>query len=422
MRGKLFPGPVSGVVSAPSSKSFMQRFVACAVLSATETVIKNAAFSGDSRVALNFATALGAAVKIHGKTVVICPGSHRISPLLNAGESGLALRMFTPIAAQQPFSVTITAEGTLRYRPVGMMESPLRRLGVFVESKGGFPPIRIHGPLHGGKLSLDGGITSQFLTGLLMVLPICGEGSELKVSNLKSRPYVEMTLSVLRSFGICWDVTDGDEMVFRCEGRQKFCCPSLAVPGDWSGAAALLAAGAVSGSVTVTGLPMDNLQADRLILDILEEVGATVSVSNGSITVTQKELNGFSVDVTHCPDLVPVLVAISVHCRGRSRITGTSRLRFKESDRARTLQREYAKLGAEIEVAADEIRIRGGGLRGGSVSASGDHRIAMSLAIAALSAESPVEIEGVECVDKSYPDFFDEISKLGVRTEFTADR
>ncbi len=418
MRGNIFPGLVSGRVCAPPSKSFMQRAAACALLSNCETEIQNPALSADGKTALNLVEGLGATVDFKEASVVIRPGSRPVRHQLNAGESGLSLRIFTPIAAKLPFSIKIAAGGSLLRRPVEMMEAPLRQLGVNFSSADGFPPVQVKGPIKGGRIAVDGSLTSQFLSGLLIALPACNGDSEILVSGLASRPYVEMTLFVLESFGVHWEREEGTAPVFRCNGNQPFHCPVFSVPGDWSGAAAILTAGAIAGSVTVTGLPQDNLQADRTILEILEQAGARVSVSRESVTVSKNRLNAFRTDVTHCPDLVPVLTALAIQCRGESTVTGTKRLKFKESDRAVVLYRELKRLGAEITLEEDCMRIRGGQLRGGRVSASGDHRIAMALAVSALNAAEPVEIGNTECVDKSYPEFFKDLTQIGVQIEW----
>ncbi len=418
MRGRVFPGTVSGTVHAPASKSFMQRVVACAVLSDTETIIQNPSLSDDGRVALELAAGLGADIDdaAVGK-IVIHPGCHEPEHFLNAGESGLSLRMFAPIAARLPFPVIIEVSGTLCLRPVGMMGNSFRQLGVFFESKNGLPPVHINGPLHGGKVDVDGAVTSQFLSGLLIALPGCPENSEIRVSGLVSRPYVDMTLSVLESFGIRWQVEEGELLIFRSPGYQRFHCPEFTVPGDWSAATALLVAGAIGGPVTVTGLSQDSLQGDRAILNVLEQAGASVSVSGDSVTVSRDHLDGFNFDVTDQPDMVSALVALAVHCSGETIITGTSRLKFKESDRARALKREFGKLGANIKVADNVVTVAGGMLSGGHVSAGGDHRIAMALAVAGLNANSPVEIDEAECVNKSYPGFFEDLTQIGAKIE-----
>lgn len=420
MRGKVFPGPVSGTVSVPPSKSFMQRAVACAVLSDCETNIIHPSLSADGRAALGLAAGLGADVRTQGEKVSIRPGCREPEKILNARESGLSLRMFASIAARLPLAVTIEASGTLRHRPVGMMENSFRQLGVLIESNDGLPPIYVKGPLHGGEVDVDGALTSQFLSGLLIALPACSGNSKIRVSNLTSRPYVEMTLSVLKSFGVQWQVETGTPTVFRTIGGQRFCCPEFNVPGDWSSAAGILIVGAIAGSVTVRGLPQDRLQGDRAVLEVLKKVGAFVSVSENLVRVSKNHLDAFQVDITHCPDLVPVLVALAAHCRGESTITGTSRLKFKESDRALVLQREFGKLGAEINLTEDVMRITGSPLHSGHVDASGDHRIAMALTIAALGAEGLLEINGVDCLDKSYPGFFEDLTRIGVRIEMDA--
>ncbi|NOY22859.1 MAG: 3-phosphoshikimate 1-carboxyvinyltransferase [Acidobacteria bacterium] len=415
MRGSVSPGMVSGRVHAPASKSFMQRVVACAVLSDTETIIQNPSLSDDGHVSLKLAADLGADVDRKGKNVTIRPGCHDPGNILNAGESGLSLRMFAPVAARLPFSVIIEASGTLCHRPVGMMGNSFRQLGVSFESKNNLPPVHINGPLHGGKVDVEGTVTSQFLSGLLIALPGCPENSEIRVSGLASRPYVDMTLSVLESFGICWQVEEEELLIFRSPGHQRLHCSEFTVPGDWSAATALFVAGAIGGPVTVTGLSQDSLQGDRTILNVLEQAGASVSISGDSVTVSRDHLDGFQFDVTEYPDMVPALVALAVHCNGETIITGTSRLKFKESDRARVLKREFGRLGANVKVTDDAVTVVGGMLSGGYVSAAGDHRIAMALAVSGLNANGPVEIDEAECVDKSYPGFFEDLVRIGAK-------
>jgi len=417
MPGKIFPGPVSGTVFAPASKSFMQRAVACALLCGSETRIHNPSLSADGKAALGLAAGLGADVEVKDKIVVIRPGAHGLEHLLNAGESGLSLRLFTPIAALRAEQLEIGATGSLLRRPVGMMRAPLHRLGVDFSSTDGFPPVQVRGPLKGGQVQVDASVTSQFLSGLLIALPVCEGESEILVSRMTSRPYVDMTLQVLERFDIHWQVVEGEPLLFRVSGGTSFHCPDFTVPGDWSGAAGLLVAGALAGSVTVNGLPDDLLQGDRAILDVLKEAGAMVLVAGESVSVSKKHLNAFQIDVTNCPDLVPVLVSLAVHCRGESRITGTARLRFKESDRVLVLKREFGRLGARITISEDEIRISGGSLRGGAVSAAGDHRIAMALGVAALNGKGGVEIDDISSVDKSYPGFFEDLAQIGARIE-----
>ena len=411
MLGNVIPGSISGRVHAPASKSAMQRAVAMAVLADGDSYIENPSDCADSLFALSMAKGLGADVALEERRIRIT-GSHGCGETnLNAGESGLGLRMFTPVAACFDGPVTIGASGSLMQRPVDMLVDGLSALGINCRSTDGLPPVTVTGPLNPGRVTVDGSVTSQFLTGLLIALASRKGDSEITVTDLKSRPYVRMTVDMLEQFGARIDWTPED--VFHVAGTGALTPASIMVEGDWSGAASILCAGAIAGSVTVTGLNPDSLQADRAVVHALEQIGADVSMeSDGTVQVQRTDLQAFSFDVTHCPDLVPVLTAVALTAPGISRFTGTGRLKYKESHRPKVLAEQFERLGGNIQVEDDSMTITGGKLAGGEVDAKGDHRIAMALAIAGLAAEGPVQIHGIDCVAKSYPDFFLDLSQL----------
>jgi 3-phosphoshikimate 1-carboxyvinyltransferase len=254
-------------------------------------------------------------------------------------------------------------------------------------------------------------MSSQVASGLLMALPLCPQDSVLTVANLKSKPYLRMTLSLLKEFGI---IIHHDEELRRFEipGKQAYHPRNYRVEGDWSGGAFLLVAGAIAGRVKVRGLSDKSLQADRAVLMALEKAGAKIGSGGNTVTVEQNRLKAFEFNATDCPDLFPPLAALACHCEGRSVIQGTERLKHKESDRALALVREFRKMGARIRVQGGRMEVTGGRLEGGDVSSNQDHRIAMACAVAGLSSEKGVRIRDWSCVAKSYPQFFDDLEAL----------
>ncbi|MFA5106555.1 MAG: 3-phosphoshikimate 1-carboxyvinyltransferase [Candidatus Micrarchaeia archaeon] len=409
---KIQPGAIGGTVAAPASKSMMQRAVAAAALAGGKSIISNPSDCDDAKASIGCAQALGARVSKKGGSVEITGGRPEKGGVLDCHESGLSLRMFTPIAALYGHEFTITGTGSILKRPVGMVQKPLARLGAKCSTNNGLPPIRVRGPLKGGKTSVDGSTSSQFVTGLLMALPKCENDSEINVAGLKSRPYVQMTMQLLGRFGI--GIGADEELArFSIEGGQEYSPAKYNVEGDWSGAAFLLVAGAIAGNANVTGLDMESLQADRAVLEALELAGAkTVFGNNGLLAQNQGELEAFEFDATECPDLFPPLAALAANCKGTTRIKGASRLAGKESDRGLALVQEFGRLGCKIRVSGDAMEITGSKLAGGIVEAHNDHRIAMACAVAALNASAPVSITGEECVAKSYPGFFEDLESL----------
>ena len=417
---------ISGMVASPPSKSFMQRVVGAALLSDGITEIINPSFCDDSLASLEIAQDLGAEVLKKGNRLLRIKGGIRpVKRELNCRESGLCLRMFPALASLTSEEIILTGSGTLFGRPVGMIEKPLQALGVQCESQAGYPPLRLKGPLRGGKATVDGSTTSQFLTGLLLALP-CAEGdSVLEVENLKSRAYIDITLKVASDFGI--SILNENYRRFYIKGGQKFRAREYSIEGDWSAAAFLLVAGALGGSVAVSGLELDSGQGDRKILEALEACGAHLSIDGSSaeadsgsgkenskkIRVEKSALKAFTFDATDCPDLFPPLVVLACACEGLTRIKGVSRLSHKESNRAKVLSEEFSKLGADISINGDWMEISQSRLSSGVVDPHHDHRMAMAAAAAGIIADGDILIKDPACVSKSYPNFFDDFRKLG---------
>ena len=410
----VIPSTVKGRVAAPPSKSMMGRAVAAALLADGTSRIANASFCDDGLTALGIIEALGARIRKDEKRIVTIRGTGKqaLNPgaPLDCGESGLCMRMFTPIAALQDKEVMLSASGSLRSRPMKMVEE-LQALGISCKTDHGHAPITVRGPMKGGHVKVDASITSQLLTGLLMVLPLCEKNSLISVSGLKSAPYVLMTIELLKYFGV--DVHHDEHLEkFLVSGNQTYAPSTYTVDGDWSGASFLLVAGATMGSVTVTGLNPASPQADRAILDVLERVGASIETVVDSVSVGRKELKPFQYDATDCPDLFPPLVALASSCEGKSVIRGLERLTHKESNRAGALASEFAKLGIAIKTAGNRMEVYGGSVREAVVDAHNDHRIAMACAVTALRAKGNVGINGEACVSKSYPGFFSDLEAI----------
>lgn len=404
---------VSGCVKAPSSKSYAQRAIAAALLAQGRTILSGMGLCSDTRAAMDVARMLGAEIThAGGDTYIIGGGLKPAGSVLNIGESGLSARMFIPIAALCGAPVTVTGQGTILKRPMGMITEPLRRLGVEVEDHRGHLPVTVKGPIRGGDMEVDGSVSSQFITGLLMALPLAEGETTFRVAEPASIPYIDMTLSVLERFGI--EAEHQDYRHFYVRGNQRYTPCEYRVEGDWSGASCMLVAGAVAGEITLANLDPLSIQADAAIIHALSLAGAEVITDGRTVTVRKPErLCGFRFDASHCPDLFPALAALGANCEGDTLIAGVRRLVHKESDRAEALRDEFGKMGIAIDVPEpDVMRIRGGTVRGARIDSRGDHRIAMSAAVAALRADAPVTIGGAESVDKSYPAFWDDLAAV----------
>jgi len=410
MKKLIKPSKISGKIKAPPSKSFMQRAVAAAVLTKGKIVIHNPSFCDDSISAMNVAVALGCDIRNNKDRVEIENTGFPCSRKLDCGESGLCLRMFSPLASLFEEEFILNASGTALKRPAGV-EKPLSDLGAFCETNGGFPPVRVKGPIRGGRVSVDGSGGSQVLTGLLMALPTVNDDSVIEVRNLKSIPYVEMTLSILRDSGIT--VTNDNFETFKVKGSQKYSMSECHIEGDWSGASFFLVAGAICGDVEIEGLNTGSLQADRVILDVLKKAGAGIDISTGAVKVFKNKLKCFEFDLTHAPDLFPPVFVLACSAEGESILKGVGRLKHKESSRAEVFKNEFSKVGARVEISGDFMKVSGGNIEGGKVFSHGDHRIAMAASILALNSNSEIIVEGSESVRKSYPGFFDDLGSLG---------
>jgi 3-phosphoshikimate 1-carboxyvinyltransferase len=414
----IHPSSVDGKVLAPASKSSMQRACAAALLSNGTTTILNPGTSNDDLAALDVISKLGAQIvnKTSGEITIKSNGVIPVSPSINCGESGLGIRMFTPLAALSANQLTINGTGSLVKRPMHFFDEIFPKLGVNISSNNGHLPINIKGPLKPATIEIDGSLSSQFLTGLLMAYAAAGaDNVEIRVKDLKSKPYIELTLDVLKKFGIVVENHNFERFVFK--RTSGFKAGKYTVEGDWSGGAFLLVAGAIAGKITVDGLSTNSTQADKEIMKALVDCGAVVKASENAITISPADLKAFTFDATDCPDLFPPLVALAAYCSGTTVIKGVSRLAHKESNRGVTLQEEFAKMGVTIDLKKDDMHVKGGEVNAAIVHSHHDHRIAMACAVAALRSSGATIINNPEAVNKSYPDFYTVLMSMGAHVD-----
>jgi 3-phosphoshikimate 1-carboxyvinyltransferase len=433
MQVKISPSVIAGTITAAASKSAMQRACALAMLHNGNAIIGNPGQSNDDKAALSIIQSLGAVVVTEAGSIKIT-GSPLFSNSadnlgltqevsFSCGESGLSIRMFTPIAAISQNKISVNGTGSLLTRPMNFFDEILPKLGVTVSSNDGKLPLLIQGPLMPKDVTVDGSLSSQFLTGLLIAFAKAAqEPVTITVADLKSKPYIDLTLQLMAIFG--YNVQHENYERFHIQpSNQSTNEPvnqstnkpiNYTVEGDWSGAAFLLVAGAIAGRVTVKGLDVYSTQADKAILQVLMMCKSFISITPEEIIVQPSALQPFHFDATDCPDLFPPLVALAAFCNGTSVIEGVSRLAHKESNRALTLQEEFGKMELVIKLQGDLMIIEGGtALTGASVHSHHDHRIAMALAVAGLKAKGDTTIDNAEAIDKSYPAFYEHLRQLG---------
>ncbi len=424
MQVTIHPSIIKGTIQAAASKSSMQRACAAALLNKGTTQISNSGKSNDDLAALDVIQHLGATInhENNGDIVIYSNGIMPISNELNCGESGLGIRMFTPLAALSSKQLTVNGSGSLLSRPMNFFDEIFPQLSVAIESNNGKLPLKIKGPLNPVDIVIDGSLSSQFLTGLLMAYGAsCADGVQIKVKNLKSKPYIDLTLQVMHHFG--YEVINHNYEIFSFKSaklKNQATHFKYKVEGDWSGAAFLLVAGAIGGNIIVEGLEILSTQADKAILNALMDSGCILSIADNQIEVRNSKLKAFHFNATDCPDLFPPLVALAACCEGTTVIEGVKRLEHKESNRGITLQEEFAKLGVEIQLQDDLMLVKGLAvqtIKSTTVHSRHDHRIAMACAIVALRAEGPVVILEANAINKSYPNFYEHLQILGVMVE-----
>ena len=396
--------PRCGESVIPCSKSFAQRAIICASLSPGRSVFRGYVGCDDTEAALRVARSLGAVVQVEGDVLTIqgvSPQNITVSRI-DVGESGLLSRMMIPLAAvliRDGSIVIVDGDGTLRCRNLQDAEDAVRAAGGKVFSNRGYVPFAIEGFIKGGNVEVDAAVSSQSVTGLLMSLPLLSVDSVLTVNSPVSLPYIRMTVKILEKFGVtvrCDDFTS-DALRFSIDRRQSYHPASVELEPDWSSVAGLMVAAHMARylrpqwRVSVPDIRTGTAQADERVLELLHLCG---------------ELEPFEFDATDCPDLFPIAATLACFCRGKSKLKGVGRLYGKESNRAESILSELTVLGGKISIRGNDMIINGTGeLHGGYVRSHHDHRMAMALAIAALFIESPLRIDEVECISKSFPSF-----------------
>ena len=409
MNTALSAAPLSGAVKIPASTSQAHRLLICAALGRRPVQLLCDGLSKDIIATAHCLRALGAEVETEDDRILrLTPGRTDAACVLPCGESGSTLRFLLPVVAALGADATFHMEGRLPQRPLAPLDEELARHGVTLKRSG--DTLTVCGRLQSGDYTLPGNVSSQFVSGLLMALPLLTGDSTLTVTGaVESAGYIAMTEDALRTSGIAFEK---DGWVYRIPGGQTAHLPaSLCVEGDWSNAAFFLCAGALSDrGVTVTGLNGASSQGDRAIVDLLRAFGANVAQGEDRVTVSAAPLRGITMDAAAIPDLIPVLSVVAACGAGETRIVNAARLRLKESDRLATTAAMLRALGGSVDELPDGLIIRGTALTGGTVDACNDHRIAMAAAVAA--SRCSVTVLGSECVSKSYPRFWEDYAAV----------
>ena len=384
------PGKAPRRAAVPLSKSEGHRALILAAMAQGETLLPRLPASGDLLATMDCLRQMGTRFTERENSLLVTPiAGPPAAPLrLDCRESGSTLRFLLPVAAALGLRAIFTGRGRLPQRPVEALLAALQRNGITAEVRQHPWEIELAGRLTPGAFSLPGNVSSQYVSGLMLALPLLTGPSEIRLTGaLESAGYAGMTEEMLRRFGLELEKTP---MGWRIPGGMKYQSPGrLALGGDWSHAAFWLAAGCLAGPVTVTGLEPESTQPDRVILPLLRQMGARIELSPEGITAYPHRLTGTTIDVSGCPDLLPPLAAAMAFAKGESRLTGMAGL--------------LRALGGRVEEEPDGLRIAGSGLRGGVADPCGDHRLAMAAAVAALACREPVTIKDAECVEKSYP-------------------
>lgn len=417
-------GSVGGKITAPPSKSMAHRAVLCAALAKGCSTIRNLQKSQDVMATLTAAQQLGAKVEWQGDVVQIT-GTEQIQQTaqpLDCCESGSTLRFLIPIASLNGSPVSFCGKGRLFQRPLGVYQT------IFEEQNLGFcqspQGLTVEGRLSPGDYTLQGDVSSQFISGLLFALPLLQGDSTITVTPpFESRSYVELTLAALADFGVQVRWNNPEKTQLYIPGNQHYQSRSYTVEADYSQAAFFAVLGAVRGDIAIEGLRFDSLQGDAAILPILQRCGAQLVTEEGVLRFGRADLTATTIDLADCPDLGPILMTLALFCRGETRIINAGRLRMKESDRIAAMEEELGKFGASIQSTEDTITIQGGKLHAPTpLWGHNDHRIVMSLAMAGLCAGVPVQIKGAQAVAKSWPEFFETLGSVfcGIEVEHEA--
>lgn len=410
-------GRAEGKVSPPPSKSHTHRAIIMSALSEGRCEVSSPLISFDTRATMGAVRAMGAVVtEREGSVIVECESIHAPDRTIDVMNSGTTMRLMTGISSLFSEKVVLTGDSSIQKRPMGPLLDSLSAAGVECSSNGGKPPVEVRGPITGSELVIDGGVSSQFVSSLIMSSPLTGRPTDVRITgHLVSRPYIDITTSMMGKFGV--EVTE-EGNVFHAE-PQHYRPTDYRVPADFSSSAFPLVAGGIAGRVTARGMDMSDPQGDRKIIDVLKEAGCDVEVSGDEVTCSNTgRLEGAEIDMGDIPDLFPVVAVLLSTAKGRSRLYGAPHLRFKESDRIALTENMLRTLGADIRGTEDGCVIEGvERLHGGRIEHNGDHRMMMAAAVASLVSDGPVSMENDACWNVSYPGFPEQMRSIGMDIE-----
>lgn len=415
---KITPTQLNGTVAIPPSKSMAHRAIICAALAKGKSRIDHIEYSQDILATITAMQALGAQIETFEDYLLIdgtLTGSQQECQI-DCKESGSTLRFMVPVSLIHENHVRFIGEGNLGKRPLNVFYDIFDEQGISYQYQNEILDLKIQGQLKAGEFKVPGNVSSQFISGLLFALPLLeGDSKIIVTSKLESIGYIDLTLQMLKTFGIV--ITHDHYQEFHIVGRQSYHAHDYYVEADYSQAAFYLVAGALGNSVSLKGLNLESLQGDKEAIDILKRMGAALTKEAGFIKVEAKQLKATTIDGSQCPDVIPVLALAASLAEGTTKIEHAERLRIKECDRLAAVATELTKLGAKITETTDGLIIEGvQQLNGGQVSAWADHRIAMTLAIASTCAQTEIIIDNKECVKKSYPSFWQDFEQLGGMT------
>ncbi|MBQ7034045.1 MAG: 3-phosphoshikimate 1-carboxyvinyltransferase [Clostridia bacterium] len=419
MEVKITPRRLRGSVESIASKSQAHRLLICAALSCSPVSLRCNTSSEDIDATARCLSALGFRINRTPEGFSVCPSAKKDSvAVLDCGESGSTLRFLLPVVGALGKSARLVLAGRLPQRPLSPLWETLEAHGMMLswESEN---VIATGGQLRGGSYTLPADISSQFISGLLFALPLLPEDSSLQLTGkIESARYIAMTEAVLRQCGIQFTYENNTYIIPGGQTPAFSEAELLSVEGDWSNAAFWLVAGALGEGITCSGLHPDSLQGDRAIVELLKKFGANVQQCGSSFSAQRAPMRGIEIDAAQIPDLVPILAVAAAAAEGTTRIHGAGRLRIKESDRLSTVSAMLTALGASITETEDGLVVQGGKpLTGGTVDSAGDHRIAMSAAVASMLCSETVTVRGAQAVNKSYPGFWDHFTSLGGQIE-----
>lgn len=412
---------VDGAINLPGSKSVSNRALLLAALACGKTVLTNLLDSDDVRHMLNALSALGINYTLSADRTR-CDITGNGGPLrasgaleLFLGNAGTAMRPLAAALCLGQNEIVLTGEPRMKERPIGHLVDSLRQGGANIDylEQENYPPLRLRGGFTGGEIEVDGSVSSQFLTALLMTAPLAPEDTTIRVKGeLVSKPYIDITLNLMKTFGV--EITNHHYQQFVVKGGQQYHSPGrYLVEGDASSASYFLAAGAIKGgTVKVTGIGRKSMQGDIRFADVLEKMGATITWGDDFIACTRGELHAIDMDMNHIPDAAMTIATTALFAKGTTTLRNIYNWRVKETDRLFAMATELRKVGAEVEEGHDYIRITPPAkLHHADIGTYNDHRMAMCFSLVALS-DTPVTILDPKCTAKTFPDYFEQLARM----------